>query len=124
MRRLWPHWGLSCHGKNIPLCKVENEGGLLDPSEISARVRQGCLLSRILLLVLLDIIVTAVVMKDKTGRGIQWYLVNKLKDLDYADGICLTTPTLQAMKTKLKDLTEEVEVSRLRINIEKTKETE
>jgi hypothetical protein len=49
----------------------------------------------------LDIIMTAVIMKDKRGRSIPWNLINKLEDLDYADDICLTPPTFQAMNTKL-----------------------
>jgi hypothetical protein len=51
-------------------CKVEDEGGLSDPSKIKAGVRQGCLLSPILFLMVLDLIMKAVVTKDKRGRGI------------------------------------------------------
>jgi hypothetical protein len=43
-------------------CKVEEKG---HPFEIKTRVRQGCLLSLILFLMVLDISMTAVVMKDK-----------------------------------------------------------
>jgi hypothetical protein len=63
-------------------CKIVDEGGLSDPFEIKAGVRQGCLLSPILFLMVLDIIMKAVVTKDKRGRGIQWAVVNKLEDLD------------------------------------------
>jgi hypothetical protein len=101
-------------------CKVEDVGGLSAPFEIKAGVRQGYLLSPVLSLIVLDIIMKAVVTKGK--RGIQWNLVNKLEDLDYADDICLIAPTLQAMKGKLQALAEEAEVAGLRINTEKTTE--
>jgi hypothetical protein len=103
-------------------CKVEDEGGISDLFESKARVTHGFLLSQILFVMVLDIIMTTVVMKDKRGRGIQWNLLNKLEDLDYADDVCLTAPTLQAMKTKLQDLAE-AKVAGLQINIQKTKET-
>jgi hypothetical protein len=50
-----------------------------------------------------DIIMTAAVMRGRRGRGVQWYLVNKFGDLDYAGDICLTAPTLQAVKGKFQD---------------------
>jgi hypothetical protein len=101
-------------------CKVEDEGELSDPCEIKARGRQGYLLSPIFFLMVVDIIMTALMMKDKRDRGIQWNLINKLEDLGYADDICLLAPTFQAMKTKLQDLTE-AKVAGLRINIGKNK---
>jgi hypothetical protein len=57
-------------------CKVEDEGGLSDPFEIKAGVRQGCQLSLTLLLMVLDIIMKVVMTKVKRIRGIQWNLVN------------------------------------------------
>jgi hypothetical protein len=102
-------------------CQVEDDGGLSDPFEIKAGVGQGCLLSPVLSLMVLDIIMKVAVTKEKRGRGIQWNLVNKLEDLDYADDIYLIAPTLQAMKAKLQDLAEEAKAAGLWINIQKTK---
>jgi hypothetical protein len=103
--------------------RVEGEGGLSDPFEIKAGVRQGCLLCLILFLMALDIIMKAVVTKDTRGRErYPMEACNKLEDLDYAGYICLLAPTLQAMKGKLQDSAEESKAPGLRINIEKTKE--
>jgi glycosyltransferase A (GT-A) superfamily protein (DUF2064 family) len=38
-------------------------------------------------------------------RGIQWSLVNRLKDLDFANDLCLLSETHGNIQMKLEDLT-------------------
>jgi hypothetical protein len=54
-------------------------------------------------------------------RGIQWGLVNKLEDLDFADDLCLLSETHGDMQMKLEDLINEAEKIGLVINVKKTK---
>jgi len=42
--------------------------------------------------------------RDKQ-RGIQWGLVNRLEDLDFANDLCLLSETHSDMQMKLEDLT-------------------
>ena len=57
-------------------------------------LRQGCLLSPMLLLLVIDWIV-------KTA---QWTLTTRLEDLDFADDLTLTSDTLTDMQKKLDRL--------------------
>ena len=54
-------------------------------------------------------------------RGIQWGLVNRLEDLDFANDLCLLSETHGDMQTKLKDLTNKAEKTGVIINIKKMK---
>jgi hypothetical protein len=53
-------------------------------------------------------------------QGIQWGLVNKLDDLDFADDLCLSE-THGDTQMKLKDLINKAEKTGLVINVKKTK---
>jgi hypothetical protein len=54
-------------------------------------------------------------------RGIQWVLVRRLEDLDFADDLCLLSETHGDMHKKLEDLTNKAEKTGLIINVKKTK---
>jgi hypothetical protein len=69
-------------GYNQYSCRVVHNGQLTTPFEIKSGVRQGCLLSPLLFLVVLDKVL------DGKARGICWKLTETFEDLDYAD-ICL-----------------------------------
>jgi len=90
---------------------------LSDFIEVRNGVRQGCILSTTLFLLIL-------VMKRVKGlreRGIQWSMKERLGDLDYADDICLLAQRFCDMEEKLKRLKEEAELVGLHININKMK---
>ena len=57
------------------------------------------------------IVIDAVMRNVNTDRrqGIQWSLVNRLEDLDFADDLCLLSETHGDMQTKLEDLTNKAE---------------
>jgi hypothetical protein len=54
-------------------------------------------------------------------RGIQWGLVNKLEDLDFADDLFLLSEAHGNMQMKLEDLINTAEKTELVINVKKTK---
>ncbi|XP_062532890.1 uncharacterized protein LOC134201663 [Bombyx mori] len=97
-------------------CRVVHDQVLGAPIEMTAGVKQGCLLSPLLFIMLLDDIMREVV---TTPRGIEWS-ENILEDLHYADDIVLMTPTLDQMQAKLEDLRISAEKRGLRINTNKT----
>lgn len=100
-------------------CQVIHEGKLTDSFRIRTGVRQGCLLSPILFLMVLDKVMVQV---NRRPRGLQWGLIDRLEDIDYADDLCLLCHKLSDMKDKLTELTTEGQKVGLKINVKKTKE--
>ena len=101
-------------------CQVLHGGTMTELIEVKAGVRQGCLLSPLLFLVVLD----WVSMNAYEGKllGLQWSLTQRLEDLDYADDLCLLTYRLADMKVKGERLQETGGQVGLKMNIQKTKE--
>jgi hypothetical protein len=73
-------------------CKILHEGKLTEHINVTNGVRQGCILSPTIFLLVLDSIMRKVT--DKKKRGIQWGMISRLEDLDFADDICLLTQRL------------------------------
>jgi hypothetical protein len=69
-------------------CKISHEGKLSEFIEVRNAVRQGCILSPNLYLLILDRVVKRV--KGLRKRGIQWSMKERLEDLDYADGMSVS----------------------------------
>ena len=79
-------------------CRVSHSGQLSEDFEVKTGVRQGCLLSPFLFLLVIDWI-----MKSSTaGRrnGIQWTLLSQLDDLDFADDLALLSQSRNQMQDK------------------------
>ena len=92
-------------------CRVIHEGQLTESFPVRTGVRQGCLLSPFLFLLVIDW-----VMKTSTARkrnGIQWTMWNQLDDLDFADDIALLSHSRQQMQGKTSDL----EVTSLQVGL-------
>jgi hypothetical protein len=83
-------------------------------------VRQGCLLSPLLFLVVLHKVLRASL--DGKARGICWKLTETLEDLDYADDICLLSHSQAHMQSRLNNLCYESKKAGLEINFSKTEE--
>jgi hypothetical protein len=101
-------------------CKILHEGKLTDYIEITNGIRQGCILSLIIFLLVLDN-----VMRKTLGdrmRGIEWGMKDRLEDLDFADDICLLPQTHIDINDKLLRLQQEAKLAGLNINVNKTKE--
>ncbi|CAH8619556.1 unnamed protein product, partial [Heterobilharzia americana] len=64
-------------------CQVIHNGKLSDAFEVKARVKQGCLLSPMIFLTVVDWIMQQTVGSEK--RGIHWTTEKNLEDLDFAD---------------------------------------
>nr|KAG5699212.1 hypothetical protein BaRGS_012733 [Batillaria attramentaria] len=103
--KLLRHYGVP--GKIISLirctyqdmsCRIAHAGQLSESFEVKTGVRQGCLLSPFLFLLVIDGI-----MKTTTaGRknGIQWTLWTQLDDLDFADDLALLSHSHSQMQDK------------------------
>ncbi|VDO89322.1 unnamed protein product [Schistosoma margrebowiei] len=79
-------------------CKVVHGGQLTDAFQLRTGVRQGCLLSPFLFLLMVDWI-----MKTSTSggkHGIQWTAQNQLDDLDFADDLVFLPHTHEQMQMK------------------------
>ena len=79
-----------------------HEGKFSDFIELRNGVRQGCILSPTLFLLILDRVMERVTGLRK--RGIQWSMKERLED---ADNICLLTLRFCDMEEKLKRLKDE-----------------
>ena len=68
-------------------CKIAHAGQLTESFEVKTGVRQGCLLSPFLFLLVIDWIMKT----TTTGRNnsIQWTLWTQLDDLDFSDDLAL-----------------------------------
>jgi hypothetical protein len=73
-----------CKGSTL---RVLHEGILSEPISTTSGVKQGCVLSPTIFIIVMDYIMKKVITNKK--RGITWKLTERLEDLDYADDICL-----------------------------------
>ncbi|VDO99811.1 unnamed protein product [Schistosoma margrebowiei] len=105
LRKLLRHYGVPEKIVNIIRnsydglqCKVVHGGQLTDAFQVRTGVRQGCLLSPFLFLLVVDWI-----LKTSTSEGkhvIQWTARNQLDDLDFADDLALLSCTQEQMQMK------------------------
>ena len=96
-------------------CQVIHEGKLTESFFVQTGVRQGCLLSPTIFLIVIDW-----VMRKDRRMGIQWTLTKQLEDQDFADDISLLSPRHEDAQTKLEHVAGEAEKVGLQININKT----
>ena len=100
-------------------CKIAHAGQLSESFEVKTGVRQGCLLSPFLFLLVIDWIMKT----TTTGRnnGIQWTLWTQLDDLDFADDLALLSHNHSQMQDKTTLLEETTSAGTgLKINRKKT----
>ena len=98
-------------------CQIIHNGKLTQPFAVRTGVRQGCMLSPIIFLIVIDWIMRRTTSECDTG--LQW-TTNRLEDLDFADDICLLSHNRHDAQTKLERLAEEARKTGLRINTAKT----
>lgn len=101
-------------------CRVIHRGVLGREFQVASGVKQGCILSPLLFLLVLDWVMTRV---NNSPRGIAWqhFTGARLEDLDFADDICLFASTRNAMEEKLMRLIHYGEQVGLRVNVGKSK---
>lgn len=99
-------------------CRILHRGKLGPSFNIRSGVKQGCILSPLLFVLLLDWVM------KKSGavpHGIRWNLTERLEDLDFADDICLLAHKQTDMEIKLNQLIKYASQVGLKINVAKTK---
>lgn len=98
-------------------CKVTHAGQMSESLEVKTGVRQGCLLSPFLFL----LVIVWIMKTTKTGRnnGIQWTLQTQLDNLDFADDIALLSHNQRQMQDKTAHLAKTSAGTGLTINLKK-----
>ncbi|KAK7109158.1 hypothetical protein V1264_013249 [Littorina saxatilis] len=79
-------------------CRVVHGCQLTDAFQVGTGVRQGCILSPFLFLLVIDWVMKASTAQKR--NGIQWTLWTQLDDLDFADDVALLSHTQQQMQEK------------------------
>jgi hypothetical protein len=100
-----------------PSCQVIHNGKLTDAFTVKTGVRQGCMLSPTIFLIVIDWIMRRTT--EGSNTGIQWTFTKHLEDLDFADDIVLLSHKQQHAQSKLTRLAEEAGHTGLRINTKK-----
>ena len=85
--------------------------------KINTGVKQGCTMSRLLFLPIVDWVMRSTLQKGNTRM--RWKFTTKLEDLDFADDIALLPSTRQHIQTKTDKLAREAERVGLKLNVEK-----
>nr|KAG5690011.1 hypothetical protein BaRGS_007313 [Batillaria attramentaria] len=108
---------IQCTYKDMS-CRIAHAGQLSESFEVKTGVRQGCLLSPFLFLLVIDWIMKT----TTTGRknGIQWTLWTQLDDLDFADDLALLSHSHSQIKDKTTCLEATSAGTGLKINRRKT----
>ena len=123
--KIMAHYGIPTKLINLIKKMYDSSGGqvlfkgkLSSFFEIMTGVRQGCLLSPFLFLLVIDWIMKQSV---NESTGIQWTLTKKLDDLDFADDIALLANKQTHMQDKTNNITENSAKVGLHLNVKKTK---
>uniref|UniRef100_A0A3P9BVE3 Reverse transcriptase domain-containing protein n=1 Tax=Maylandia zebra TaxID=106582 RepID=A0A3P9BVE3_9CICH len=100
-------------------CCVRTDDGCTAFFKINTGVRQGCVLSPFLFLLVIDFIMRRSV--DQAGIGVPWHEARNLTDLDFADDIALLGSTQEDLQKLTAALQREATKVGLRISGKKTK---
>ncbi|XP_055997824.1 uncharacterized protein LOC130047237 [Ostrea edulis] len=93
-------------------------GQMSESFEVKTGVRQGCLLSSFLFLLVIDWIMRTTT--SDRNNGIQWTLLTQLDDLDFADDLVLLSHNHSQMQDKTSHLVTTSAGTGLKINLKKT----
>ena len=100
-------------------CRVIHEGQLTKNFEVRTGVRQGCLLSPFLFILVIDWVMKSAT-EDKRNE-IKWTILTQLDDLDFGDNLALLFHSHRQMQDKTTELALISERVGLKINERKTK---
>lgn len=108
---------IRCTYKDLS-CRIAHGGQLSESFEVKTGVRQGCLLSPFLFLLVIDWIMKTTTMGR--NNGIQWTPWTQLDDLDFADDLALLSHSHSRMQDKTTHLETVSAGTGLKINRKKT----
>ena len=100
-------------------CAVIHQGETSEWFDIKTGVKQGCIMSGFLFLMMVDWVLRRTVRNGETG--IRWKFTSKLDDLDFADDLVLTASTKQNIQLKTDRLCRVAQRVGLKVNSQKTK---
>ena len=100
-------------------CAVIEERETTEWFEIKTGVKQGCVMSGFLFLLVIDWVMKRAT--SEASRGIRWNFMTVLEDLDFADDIALLSSKIQDLKDKTEKVVEESERVGLKLNAKKCK---
>ena len=101
------------------MCTVIDGGVKTGWFDIKTGVRQGCVMSGFLFLLVIDWVMRKTLRGGNTG--IRWRFTEKLEDLDFADDLGLLSSTRKQLQLKNERLSNARKGTGLKINITKTK---
>ena len=101
------------------MCTVIDGGVKTGWFDIKTGVRQGCVMSEFLFLLVIDWVMRKTLRGGNTG--IRWRFTEKLEDLDFADDLGLLSSTRKQLQLKNERLSNARKGTGLKINITKTK---
>jgi hypothetical protein len=104
---------------NNSKASVEVNGKLTDFFDVETGVRQGCVLSGLLFIIVVDWIMRTTIKDNKLG--LRWKFTSVLEDLDFADDIVLISSRFRDLQLKTDRLAKHAEMVGLQINRNKTK---
>ena len=100
-------------------CAVVYKQDTTEWFKIKTGVKQGCNLSGLPFLLVVDWVMRNTLQEGNTG--IRWKFTAKLEDLDFADDIALLSSTKQHIQTKTDKCAHEAERVGLKVNVDKCK---
>ena len=100
-------------------CCVRHEGQHSEWFQVETGVRQGCIISPLLFLLVIDYVMRKAT-ADKP-RGLVWGLFQRLEDSDFADDIALLSHTHSDIQEKTERVAETSKKVGLKIHVQKTK---
>ena len=100
-------------------CCVKTDTGNTDFFDMVTGVRQGCILSLMLFLLVVDFVMCKAT--EEPEMGIKWKDQSRLNDLNFADDIALLAESREKLQTITSKLVKNAKRVGLRISVEKTK---
>ena len=104
--------------ENYECCIALENNNLTDNFNVKTGVRQGCILSPILFLIVVDWVMRK--STNNVNNGIPWRDGYSLDDLDFADDLALTSSNQDNLQDKTNNLVNYAKQVGLQINIKKT----
>ena len=104
--------------ENYECCIALDNNKLSDNFNITTGVRQGCILSPILFLIIIDWVMRK--STNDANRGIPWGEGFNLDDLDFADDLALLSTKQEDLQTKTNNLVKFADQVGLKVNVKKT----